>query len=294
MKKQVLCLVLFAAALNVNANSNVVLSSGDINITTEDVVRYSHFAIPEARRADALKRPGIVREMAENLLIIRTMALEAEKISSVDEAQIKWAGELYKDRERMNAAFKYEEQELLSAVDFEAVAEEAYLADNKEFVIGEQVGASHILIKTIKRSEDEAKKLAEDIRASIIAGKDFTEAAKEFSEDPSVKSNDGDLGLFARGKMVKAFEEQAFALENIGDISPVIRSPFGFHIIRLNERVSAAKKPFEAVREDLIDKVKGQLIAQQKKRRITAIRSSADIVLNQDLLEQLKKELDAN
>ena len=88
-----------------------------------------------------------------------------------------------------------------------------------------EIRASHILVKT----EDEAKKLLEEIKAGE---KTFSELAEEYSMCPS-GANGGDLGYFGRGMMVKPFEDAAFALENIGQISEPVQTQFGWHLIQL-------------------------------------------------------------
>lgn len=87
-----------------------------------------------------------------------------------------------------------------------------------------EVRASHILVKT----EDEARSLLEEIRA----GKSFAEAAEEVSLCPSGQ-NGGDLGFFGRGMMVKPFEDAAFAMENIGEVSEPVQTQFSWHLIQL-------------------------------------------------------------
>lgn len=96
----------------------------------------------------------------------------------------------------------------------------------------EYIWARHILV------EDEAT--AEEVREKILAGEDFSELAIEYSKDPSAATNYGDLGWFTSGQMVPPFEEAAFALENIGDVSGVVESDFGFHVIQLLGRESRA------------------------------------------------------
>ena len=87
-----------------------------------------------------------------------------------------------------------------------------------------EIRASHILVKT----EDEAKKLL----AEIKEGKSFAEAAKEVSMCPSGHDG-GDLGFFGRGMMVKPFEDAAFGLNEIGDLSEPVQTQFGWHLIQL-------------------------------------------------------------
>jgi len=87
-----------------------------------------------------------------------------------------------------------------------------------------EIRASHILVKT----EDEAKNLLEEIKA----GKAFADAAKEVSMCPSGHDG-GDLGFFRRGVMVKPFEDAAFELKEMGDISEPVKTQFGWHLIQL-------------------------------------------------------------
>ncbi|CDE43658.1 ppiC-type peptidyl-prolyl cis-trans isomerase [Clostridium sp. CAG:768] len=87
-----------------------------------------------------------------------------------------------------------------------------------------EVRASHILVK----SEDEAKKLLEEIKG----GKSFADAAKEVSLCPSGRDG-GDLGFFKKGVMVKPFEDAAFAMKEIGEISEPVQTQFGWHLIQL-------------------------------------------------------------
>ncbi len=87
-----------------------------------------------------------------------------------------------------------------------------------------EVRASHILVK----SEDEAKNLLEEIKG----GKSFADAAKEVSLCPSGRDG-GDLGFFKKGVMVKPFEDAAFAMKEIGEISDPVQTQFGWHLIQL-------------------------------------------------------------
>lgn len=87
-----------------------------------------------------------------------------------------------------------------------------------------EVRASHILVRT----EDEAKRLLEEIKN----GKSFADAAKEVSLCPSGRDG-GDLGFFKRGVMVKPFEDAAFSLKEIGEVSEPVQTQFGWHLIQL-------------------------------------------------------------
>ena len=107
----------------------------------------------------------------------------------------------------------------------------------------EEIKASHILITTLNdmgeplSEEETAKKESEaqDILARIKQGEDFEALAKEYSDDKASASNGGDLGYFAKGVMVPEFEEAAFKLEK-GQVSDVVKSSFGYHIIKVDDK----------------------------------------------------------
>jgi parvulin-like peptidyl-prolyl isomerase len=106
-----------------------------------------------------------------------------------------------------------------------------------------RIGASHVLIQykgslraapTVTRSKDEAKKLATEIAAKAKKGQDFAGLAKQYSDEPGAKERAGSLGKFGKGQMVKPFEDAAFALQP-GDVSGVVETDFGFHVIKRTE-----------------------------------------------------------
>ena len=130
---------------------------------------------------------------------------------------------------------------------------EYYYEDNRDaqFYSPDQVRASHILLKTNTTMSDEEKvKLrvhADELQAEAAGGADFAELATENSDDSSA-SRGGDLGFFAEGAMVKPFSDAAFAMAP-GEISGVVESAFGYHIIKVTEKKSAGYQPLEEVRE---------------------------------------------
>jgi peptidyl-prolyl cis-trans isomerase D len=123
-----------------------------------------------------------------------------------------------------------------------------YQQNLQTYQLPERVKASHILLKTEGKSPDDVAKIkakAEDVLAQLKKGGDFATLAKKYSEDPS-SANGGDLGFFGRGQMVPPFEKAAFSLP-IGQVSELVTSQFGFHIIKVSERQTARTQPFEEV-----------------------------------------------
>ena len=125
-----------------------------------------------------------------------------------------------------------------------------------EFSNSEERRASHILIKPSDDSDAEvqaASKKAKSLYEEILAGSDFAELAQSNSDDPGSAQQGGDLGYFGRGMMVGAFEDMAFTMKE-GDVSEPVKSPYGFHIIKLTAIKQGDTKSFDEVREELVSR----------------------------------------
>jgi len=126
------------------------------------------------------------------------------------------------------------------------------------FKVPEQVRASHVLFTVEKDASEETralkKKELEVVRERIVNGGDFAALAKEYSDCPS-KQRGGDLGLFERGRMLKEFEDAAFGLTP-GEISPVVESQFGYHVIKVTEHNEPRTLPLEEVRDGVAAQLK--------------------------------------
>ncbi|MEW5800780.1 MAG: peptidylprolyl isomerase [bacterium] len=133
-----------------------------------------------------------------------------------------------------------------------------YNGHETQYQIPKQVHARHILVKTDPAADDakkeEAKKKAQDLLQRIRGGEDFAKLATEFSQDPGSASKGGDLGFFGKGRMTPNFEKAAFALEK-GAISELVETPFGYHIIKVEDIQEARTKPLEEVRQQIVDQL---------------------------------------
>ena len=140
--------------------------------------------------------------------------------------------------------------------------ENYYQAHADQYKHEEQVHARHILIKVAQdapaATREAAKKKAEDLLTQIHGGADFAKLVEQNSDDPGSKKKGGDLGWFGRGKMVAAFDEAAFALKP-NEVSAVIETQFGYHIIQVLERREGGEESLDSVR----DQIKQQLTNEQ-------------------------------
>jgi peptidyl-prolyl cis-trans isomerase C len=152
--------------------------------------------------------------------------------------------------------------------------------DNKDkFKRGEQIRASHILCQVDPQAKAEekkkAKEKAEGLLKQIKAGKDFAELAKTNSDCPS-KEQGGDLNFFGKGQMVPAFESAAFALKP-GEVSDVVETQFGYHIIKVTEKKAAGETKFDEVKPRIVDYLKNEKIQKAINDYVTQLREKAKI-----------------
>jgi len=273
----------------VYAAPEVVLEQGDITVTVEDVERYIISNTPEAQREAILNRKGIFKEMIENIYLIRRIGTEAEQSKNLDWEQLEWDNALSQKRRAMTLFMKGLVKQQLESFDWEALAKETYLAEGENYHIPERVHVSHILINTEERSDEEAKNRIDEIKEKILAGEDFGVLAKAYSEDPSIESNGGNLGFFSRGKMVKAFEEAAFAMEKEGELK-IVKSNFGYHLIQFHQREAAKKQDFEMVKRQIILQLKQSRANQVRQDIMTGFRSDSALKWDASLLESLQKK----
>jgi peptidyl-prolyl cis-trans isomerase C len=201
---------------------------GDLKLAEEDIGQQMPQMPPEARRDYLVTYVGD--------MILLTQAAEAKKISE--------SGEF---RQRLEFARKKLLMARLldteaKAASTEAAMRQVYDDATKQMKPEEEVHARHILLET----EDEAKA----VREELDKGGDFAEIAKSKSKDPGAAAEGGDLGFFTKDQMVPEFADAAFKLEK-DKISEPVKSPFGWHIIRVEDKRTRPIPDFEQVKPQL-------------------------------------------
>lgn len=162
----------------------------------------------------------------------------------------------------------------------------AYYANNRHrFQQPESVRARHILLRLAAGATPEQRAAAraklEHIRAELLDGADFADLARRYSEDTSASAGGG-LGVVARGRMVKAFDEALFALAP-GAVSEVIQTHAGLHVIRADERFAAGEVPLDDVRASIRARLADERRARQAREIVERLRAAAAV----DVLVQL-------
>jgi peptidyl-prolyl cis-trans isomerase C len=182
---------------------------------------------------------------------------------------------------RMIAAKKYLDEVRLGVGEVGDEELEKYYRDNEyRLTFPEQVRVRHILLtwKPMGTTDDKGaiRKQMQPILERARAGEDFAALAREFSDDYATKKIGGDTGLFQRGQMVPAFEEVAFALKP-GEISDPVETPFGVHILKLEEHRKSYLVPLDEIREKLRDHIREERMEAAVRREIDRLRQAGEV-----------------
>ncbi len=135
-----------------------------------------------------------------------------------------------------------------------ADVERTYNNNIEQYTTPEQVRASHILLKTEGKDDAAVKTKAEEVLKQAKAGADFAELAKKYSEDTDSAKNGGDLDYFGRGRMVPEFDQAVFAMQP-GQISDLVKTQYGYHIIKMVDKKAATTRTLADVRQQIIDQL---------------------------------------
>jgi len=237
----------------------------NIKVTNEDVIAY-------LTKAGAQQNPPLSFEDIKALMEARGQSFEQVKQQLKDSKAMKYE--------------KLMEDKFAGKLDFDDADALEYYNENKDkFRTPEQIKASHILIapkasdpnSDPNEAKTEAKAKAEGLLKQIKSGTaDFATLAKEHSSCPS-GNRGGDLGFFSRGKMVPAFEQVAFALKP-GQVSDVVETRFGYHIITVTDHKNAKEVSYGEAKENIITQLKQKKKAEIAEQYIESLKAEAEIV----------------
>jgi peptidyl-prolyl cis-trans isomerase C len=178
-------------------------------------------------------------------------------------------------------AMKLVEAEVVPTITItEADLNDFYTKNPDKFQEPEAVHVSHILLRTPEKADEAAKKKvrtdAQSVLGKLKKGGDFAALAKQYSQDPGSAPNGGDLGFVAKGQTVPAFEQAAFVLKP-GQLSGVVESPFGFHIIKMFEHRDARTVPLQEVRPQVEQFLKNQKTQEKTAAYVEKLKAKAKV-----------------
>ncbi len=256
--------------------------------------------IPEDRLAKI--RQNIVNRLVEEELIRQEVERQGVQVTKeeVDAEFERYKGR-FKSEEQFNNFLKHgrtsvEEirarlarsaalNKLLTKLGQLAVSDEdiqkAYESGIKMYTEPEQVHAQHILIKVAENAPadqvEAAKKKAAEAMKRLKKGEDFAAVAKEMSDDAVSREKGGDLGFFRRGVMVPKFEEVAFALKPGEMTKEPVRTPFGFHVIKVLDRKAERVKPLDEVRAQITESLKNRNLFKARRELVERLRKEGKV-----------------
>jgi len=268
----------------------VLIESEKVRITNLDF-EASLMYIPTEHRAAVLTSKARIAKLLENLLINKTLAAQARS-AKVDreplmDRQIELAADKLLAQEQINRITK-----AIELPNFDARARELYQVDIEKYTVPAKARVSHILVDTKNRTPEAALQRINQAREQAVGGKKFEELALEYSDDPSVKSNNGDLGFFEEGKMVKPFSDAAFALKAPGNISEPVKTIFGFHVILLHEKKPKLVRSFDDVKEIIIQGERDKYINEYRSKLFAGILTDPSLKLNEEAVDRFRTNPD--
>jgi peptidyl-prolyl cis-trans isomerase D len=258
----------------------------------EGVIRSSIFTDYEQQLYTRIEKQ---QRLISYLIVPRSRFKDLVSISDAEiEAHYQKYAKQYMTPEKVS--IEYVELSKKDLVSSEALDEETlknYYEERKaSFTKPGQWKARHILIQVAPNADtakkEAAQKKAQEILAKIPAGASFEELAKQFSDDPGSKSKGGDLGWFGPGIMVQPFEDALKAMK-VGEVSNLVKSPFGFHIIKLDAVKPEKIRPFAEVRTQLAEEIQKESLESKFYGKVEELANLA--YENPESLEVLKQSL---
>lgn len=297
--KTILALFL-AAAVCANASTQsaprvtrdtVIVSNDKVKVTKADFDAEIQ-RIPESDRTEFLLSRSRTAGLVENILINRILAQEAidKKLDQMPEVK----DEIRNQTEKVLA--KYRAQQFMKDLeqkDFTAAAREIYLTEPAKTTRPAKYRAWHTLVMTGARDKISAKARAQEARAKVLKGENLEIIAKEFSDDPSVSQKGGELDMVEADKFDPAF---AAALRRLkpGDVSDIVETKYGFHVIYLLELLPEKRYTFDESKSLLLIEARNNYMSAIWENHLKRIREDSTIKLNTEVLDEIRPKIPEN
>lgn len=281
----ILALLLTAPALHAaTENERILLRAGDITVTVQDL-QQQLLLLTATERAQVLAGPDKLRGFLRLIYQDKNMTAAAERLGLDQKPQTQ--ARLITERRRvLSQALHDYTKEQIPPPDFTALAREQYAVRRDEFQLPEQFKAAHLLKKVQCDCErEEKRRLAEQLLIRLRAGEDFATLAKTESDDPSSAAQGGDLGRWLKREQLVAPFADALTKLDIGALSDVVQTEFGFHIIKKLDYQPARQQSFEEVRERLEQSLRQNYTKDQLQQRAFSYLPPAEAAFDEPAVE---------
>ncbi len=278
--------------LAADAADPVLVRRGDVVVTKSDYEAElqripkedrSAFAASTRRNRELIERILVTRELAaqakdrkldQNAMVKRRLALEEEKLlAGVMLAEV-----------AETAAREFAAQ----STKFERVAREQYLVGKASYATPETLMLTQVFFSAEKDGFEGARKRADDAYAKIRAGADIGDLAATISDDTSGRDARGRIGPLARTDLDARVAAAAFALKKPGDVSEPVKSSAGWHIVRLDARNPAVAKSFDEVKDQIMNQLRDQYIAEERNALVRSIAAKNEAVVDEAAIDALR------
>ncbi len=263
-----------AAAAKPEEGGEVVATFSGNRLTTARVLKEME-RLPAPSRA-YLQAPDRKRQFVDNMILNDLLFNEGQKLGYDKDDDI--------DRQVTDLRRRLVVQKVVR--EFQKPPEvsdddaKKYYDENPTLYSTTQIRASHILVK----DEAAAKEIREQVKADPSK---FADIAKEKSTDKTSGQKGGDLGMFGPGRMVPEFERAAFALKQ-GEISDVVKTQYGYHVIMVTERKEGERRPFDQVKEQIKATLRNKAIQEQQEKRYADLKERANVKVDDAILEKVQ------
>ena len=305
MKTKLYSLLLFLI-LGATANSAELTDSETAVIDEQhklsfstDEIKFALTTLPENIKTQALKDDQTLMNVVGQLVETKNLSQAFDKILPDVDSTSFWKHQ-YSIRGLKSRLYMDFYKSTLDVPDMSALAREDYkvnAGDSKLTGTRETRQSSHILVQCEKNrcNDEEKRKQTEDILAKLNSGESFVALAEQYSEDPASAKNKGLLSDWyehGHARVDRDYTEALFKLKAVGDISGLVRSKYGYHIIRLDGIRGRTVKPYDEVKDAIIERLENKYRELAFLNRLSELQMSEDIAFSLPDLREMIKETD--
>lgn len=275
-------LSIFTISLAFSEDDPVIAKAGDIVFRLSELQRLISYS-PQNLRDELNKNPAQMELLVKKIMQNRILSSLARKDGLDQRPDVKEQLNYMMDDflGRLYIFLNVTEKIKLT----EDVLKEYYDKNKEKFTIPEQVRARHILIKVPFAAPTEEKAKAKEkirnISEWLKKGERFEILAEQYSEDTTSNKRGGDLGYFQRGRMPKAFDDMAFSMKT-GQISDIVETDYGYHIIKVEDRKDAKTKTFEEVKVQIKEKLTEEITRTRIEEFIKKVENDSGLEIHSE------------
>lgn len=270
------------------APDTVLVKRGDTVVTAGDFMAQLD-KLPEDQRFSYRGDVDRITKAVSGIYIQRVLAQEAREKGIDKEPEFQRRLKLAEEALLAQIDMERFEKSIVTP-DFEARAKEIYKVTQDHYRKPESLTVDHIVVSFQGRTEDEAKRRAEEARAKLVAGENFARTAREYSNDPMLRSNEGHIeGPYT---LLPPLVQDVAHTIALNQVSQPIRSNDGYHIIIVKERLPSTTTPYEAAKAGIVRELKERYRREKTDEKLATITNSKDITIYTDQLAALVTTVD--